>query len=206
MRRTARLRELVHDMRRPLAAIDALVGSAETDPDVPPHVSECLDRIREQVRDLNELCVRVVSGASRWHVVDLDALVTAAADDAGLTHRTRVEVEAVPATVVGDGVNLRRAVGNLLENACRASAGGVRAAVRTTTEEVHIEVTDAGPGFGNGPAGTASLGLAIVDAVAREHDGRVETGVSEHGGARVTLVLPREPAPVRRGWATGTTP
>ncbi|MDX6401626.1 MAG: two-component system, OmpR family, sensor kinase [Gaiellaceae bacterium] len=108
--------------------------------------------------------------------------------------------------------DLRRAVDNLLSNAVRYSPPGatVELCAQTTSGALTIAVRDRGPGFppeflphaferfrradsarardegGNG------LGLAIVLAVARAHGGDAEATNRPHGGAQVTIRIPRD--------------
>jgi C4-dicarboxylate-specific signal transduction histidine kinase len=53
-----------------------------------------------------------------------------------------------------------------------------------------ISVADSGPGFGRGPAGLASRGLAIVRTLVEAAAGRFDVGTAELGGARVTVTFP----------------
>jgi signal transduction histidine kinase len=204
MVRRSQVREVVHDMRQPLAVIAALVGSAEVRDDLPPDVRTCLDQIKGQVRNLTELCQRVLDPGGPLRVLAVDELVAEVVRDAELAHDRPIGLATGEATVLGDDVGLRRAVWNLLENACRAAGPRwVRVAVAQVDGEVRVDVNDGGPGFTNGPPGTSSLGLAIVESVVQRHGGRAEVEVSELRGTTVTLVMP---AVDRRLAVNGSTP
>lgn len=186
-------RAVAHDLRQPLAAIGALVTTAERQADVPPAVRRCLHQIKGQVEDLNKLCRQIVDHQDRQRtLVAVHELALATAEVVRLANGRAVIVSAADAFVQGDEVDLRRALCNLLENACRATASGGRVClmVRAMDQEVRLEVHDDGPGFGRASAGSASLGLDIVEAVAAEHGGHLEISESDLGGAAVTLVLP----------------
>ena len=98
---------------------------------------------------------------------------------------------------------LWRALANVVDNATRAAgqAGRVEVVIGQASQTV-IDVIDDGPGFGNGPPGTASLGLQVVDIAARIlrrqparciHPRRV--------GTRVRIALPGGQPPRRtRRW------
>ncbi len=104
---------------------------------------------------------------------------------------------------------LRRAVGNLVDNALRYAGEPVEVAVRSEGANVIIEVLDRGPGIPAGEAerlkqpftrldparsgrGGAGLGLAIVERVARAHGGRLELVPRPGGGlaARLSVAGP----------------
>jgi two-component system osmolarity sensor histidine kinase EnvZ len=102
---------------------------------------------------------------------------------------------------------LRRAVGNLIENALRYAGEPVEVQARREGVQVLIEVLDRGPGIPEGEAerlkrpfarldparsgqGGAGLGLAIVERVARTHGGRFELGLRKGGGLVARLTLP----------------
>lgn len=202
-------RAIAHDLRQPLAAIAALVTSAERQPDVSPKTRRCLHQIRGEVEELNKLCLRIVQDQERPQTrVAIHDLVLAVAEIAGLAAGRTVTVEAVTGFVEGDAIDLRRALLNLLENANRATEphGRVCICMKVTGGVVRVEVHDDGPGFGRGEPGLASLGLDITDAVAAEHGGHLEICESHLGGAAVALVLPLWPAVAPRRGASRELP
>ena len=101
---------------------------------------------------------------------------------------------------------LRRAIGNLVDNALRHAGEPVEVELKNHSGIAVIEVRDRGPGIPageaerlkqpftrlsaarSGPAG-AGLGLAIVERIARAHNGTLELLPREGGGlvARLTL-------------------
>ncbi len=105
------------------------------------------------------------------------------------------------ATFRGDRDRLEQALGSLVDNALTHGGGTVRLAAAPAGGSVELSVADEGEGFppdfvqhaferfsradAARTSGGAGLGLAIVDAVARAHGGRVSAA-----GATVTLVLP----------------
>jgi signal transduction histidine kinase len=191
MVRRSQVREIVHDMRQPLAVIAALVGAAEVRADLPSDVRLGLEQIKGQVENLTELCHRMLDGSGPRLPLAVDRLVADVVGDAEIAHARPIELVTSHATVIGDDVSLRRAVWNLLENACRAAGPHwVRVSVAESQGEVRIEVSDGGPGFTNGPPGTSCLGLAIVDSVVRHHGGRVDVDLTNRVGAAVTIFMP----------------
>jgi two-component system osmolarity sensor histidine kinase EnvZ len=105
---------------------------------------------------------------------------------------------------------LRRAISNLIDNALRhaGSESLVELALAASAGEFSIEVLDRGPGIPakdvermkrpfarleaarTNTAG-AGLGLAIVDRIARSHNGRLELLPRDGGGLLARLALPR---------------
>ncbi len=105
---------------------------------------------------------------------------------------TRIAFTADRAWVRVYRLDLWRGLRNMLDNAVRAAgeSGRVEVRVSTDTRWVIVEVEDDGPGFGAGPAGTASLGLSIVRRVAADSGGDLEIRDGAPGGCRVRLLLP----------------
>lgn len=106
-------------------------------------------------------------------------------------------------TVLGDEVELGSALENLLFNAADALRGvGRRGRITVSLDavdaEVHLRVSDDGPGFPTGKdiVGTTSkphgsgIGLARVRRTAERHGGRMELHSSEGHGATVKVCLP----------------
>jgi two-component system phosphate regulon sensor histidine kinase PhoR len=105
-----------------------------------------------------------------------------------------------------------QAVGNLLDNALKYSPAGseVALACEEVGDEVHITVTDNGPGIAaehlprlferfyrvdkarSRQMGGTGLGLAIVKHIAQAHQGRVTVTSQLGAGSTFSLILPRE--------------
>jgi two-component system, OmpR family, sensor kinase len=123
----------------------------------------------------------------------------------------KLRVEAVPELVVqADRLRLEQALGNMLENALRHGAGDVTLRAVPAGDRVELHVLDQGAGFtptflpraferfsrgeeSRAGAG-AGLGLAIVETIARAHNGAASARNRPEGGADVALRLPAHQA------------
>lgn len=102
---------------------------------------------------------------------------------------------------------LRRAIGNLLDNAFAYGAPPVRLCLRADAGEALVEILDAGPGIpperidearrpfarldaARGGSGHSGLGLAIVDRLIGEMGGRLSLGNVAEGGLKAQLAFP----------------
>jgi len=138
--------------------------------------------------------------------VDLRSLceeVVARLREAGPLARVEVGIRG-EGEVRGSAERLRQIVTNLLRNAAEAAGQGgrVQLTLSQKSEHVRLEITDSGAGipssararlfepfFTTKPAGTG-LGLAVSQAIAHAHGGRIEAANAPSGGALFTLSLP----------------
>lgn len=111
--------------------------------------------------------------------------------------------------ISGDEQLLRQCVVNLIKNAINAlqtlhqENKTVWVSLKKENGMIRINVEDNGPGlpqdkidsltvpyFTLMPKGTG-LGLSIVKKIVQDHGGELEFGKSEHGGAKVSLIIPQ---------------
>jgi signal transduction histidine kinase len=200
----ARVREVCHDLRQPVAAIMMLASAAEMRPDVPDSVKAALQEITDQAEDISSAVRQFLDDAKRGvdglgdpRPVNVAALARESIDRWRATYQGLLDFAAAddPLHVTIDPVLFRRALGNILSNATRAAdvGGHVAVTVRKIRTErgarAVIEVDDSGPGFGNIPSGHG-LGLAVVRRTAEAAGGSVEFAEGALGGALVRIVLP----------------
>jgi signal transduction histidine kinase len=110
------------------------------------------------------------------------------------------------AWVLGDAVQLSQILLNVLRNAIQATHGQpdrrIQISVRRENTSLLLEVVDNGPGmtravlaqiatpfFSTKPDGLG-VGLSIAQAIAKQHQGRLQIDNHPDGGARVCLQLP----------------
>ncbi len=183
---------LAHDVLQPAATINALLAVMRSSGELSPAMLEIVGSIDDELRHLVGLCRRALDGGrSSPQVTALDLIAAAVVHGARASWPGTLVLDAGPVEVRADASDLRRALGNLVANACRAAGEGGRVEVRIVVDcVVRIEVHDSGPGFGRAQSGLASVGLDVVRRVARQSHGRVVIGVSPLGGACVTMELP----------------
>ena len=179
-----------------------LIEAAESVSRQAREVSITVEKIRDVLRNV----------ASQLAPIDLTdpiygALLLAKADLN--RYRIRLDTEGLeePVTVLGDREQLQLVVHNLIRNAIEATGadGQLRLALHRHAKAVELEVADDGPGFPQGPvdldgllmASTKSegigIGLYVVRCAVDNHNGSLEIGRSDLGGASVRLSFPLAP-------------
>jgi two-component system OmpR family sensor kinase len=216
------LHDVSHELRSPLARLQAAIGLAHQQPD---KTAASLARIeRESVRMdklVGELLTLSRLNASPAmpvrEAVEIAEMVAQIADDASFEAGpgTRIEVwGASQAVVTGDPDLLWRAIENVVRNAVKHGGGAAEIGLRAGASVVHIDVLDRGPGvpeadlpsifepfFRAHPAYNNidghGLGLAVAQRVAQTHGGAIAAANREGGGLRVTVSLPLSAISVR---------
>jgi len=141
--------------------------------------------------------------------VDLGSLSGQVAQLARFAHEASVALVPGPAvSVEASPALLWRVLTNVIDNAARAAGSEGKVEVEICEEQAGggnpdavIQVTDNGPGFGNGPPGTASLGLGVVTSLLESCGGRLEVQAPEIGGTRVRIIIPAQAGAV--AWQAG---
>jgi two-component system, OmpR family, sensor histidine kinase KdpD len=224
--RSALVGAVSHDLRTPLAAIKAAVGTLR-DPRVTlssGDTEELLAMVERESDQLSRLVAnlldmaRIESGALRLHseprtVRELvDAGVTAAhpmLDE----HVVRLEVSDDLPLVDVDTVLLAQVLANLLANAAQHAPEGstITVAARDVGAEVVLSVSDQGSGVPESErerifhmvdrtagSGRAGLGLAISTAFVGAHGGRLVVTDAPGGGAEFSFRVPVADLEVQR--------
>ncbi|MER7757706.1 HAMP domain-containing sensor histidine kinase [Kitasatospora sp. NPDC097643] len=201
------LADAAHDLRTPAASLRLLAETGLRGEADSTEVLERTLRLSTRMGDLVDGLLtraRLMAGVVELDVepLRLDQLVEAAVSDAPAEgHRVTVRTE--PVVVLADPGLLRRAVGNLLDNAlAHGHAPGEAADIEVTvTADGTVAVDDAGPGippdqvrslferFRSGK-GSSGLGLSIAAWVAHAHGGSLTVTGGARGGARFVLRVP----------------
>jgi signal transduction histidine kinase len=208
--------QVAHDIRSPLAALNAAVGVESLNDDERKLIRSAVQRIRDISNDL------LSKGASAPAPKGPRVCLLIAVIDRVLTEK-RLQYKSSPriliegpgpesygifATVESD--RLERALSNLIDNAVEAcgGAGQVRLELEGTESLARILVTDTGRGIPPevlrrlgqrgetwGKPGGLGLGLYSARQAAESWGGRLEIESEVGKGTRVWLGLPRSEAP-----------
>lgn len=196
---------LSHDLRTPITAIRLRAELIEDEAE--------RQRLLASVAEMETLTEQALSlaraGASEEARSNVDLAEIARTlcgelQDMGVNIRAEAEE-----TVMTDcrPTEIARAMRNLAENAAKYGGGGVMRVYRAAANEAVIEVSDEGPGVpaellskltdpffradaARGEASGAGLGLAITQAIADSHGGRLELQNRVPNGFSAKLVLP----------------
>ena len=206
--RTMMLSGVSHDLRTPLTRLKLGISMIEDQADV----SDLERDIEDMERLLDAFLDFARSDAlDDLHETDLEALLRDVVEQAARSGRdVRLGTVDVPAAVKLRPMAIRRALGNLVENALRY---GTRARLSAVSGErsVTIRVDDDGPGIPEAQREQAlkpfarldaarnqdrgsgvGLGLSIAHDIARRHGGTLRLSESEDlGGLCAEFVLPR---------------
>ncbi|MGW5465481.1 sensor histidine kinase [Streptomyces sp. NPDC003996] len=207
-----------HELKTPLAVGRTLVEVAMARPDAPPEIARLGENLlavngrHERLIDSLLTLARAESATTDRAPVDLADIARTVvsrihhqAQEEGLDLDT--DLPAAPAT--GDPVLLEQLVQNLVENAIKYNTPGgwVRVRTETTAEGSRITVSNTGVVVAPhevpmlfepfrrltdrvGSARGSGLGLSIVRAVARVHDGDADARARPQGGLDVHATLP----------------
>jgi two-component system OmpR family sensor kinase len=211
------LHDISHELRSPLARLQAAIGLARQSP---ARLDASLERIEREATRLDGMVgevlalARLESGTASRAMERLDLAYVAAS----IAEDARFEAEAMKrglrfsaggdAPVIANADLLHRAVENVVRNAVKFTREGttVEVRVQTTRSSATLTVTDHGPGItpselekvfdpfyrGDAGQGTAGfgLGLAIAQRAVDAHGGTIRAANVAGGGLQVEIELP----------------
>jgi signal transduction histidine kinase len=213
------LAQITHEVRNPLNAMslnaEMLADELDRiDPAGTTDAGELLATVSGEIERLTHITAHYLQLARRPKatlapenlpdlVADVARLLHAELAKAGVS--LGVRGEPLPPQLV-DGNQVRQALLNVVRNAVEAGARQLAIELRSDGDEVHLALTDDGPGmtpdeverafdpfFSTKTTGTG-LGLAITRQILEDHDGTVRVVSAPGRGTTVTLVLPTRPA------------
>jgi len=208
---------MAHELNNPLAAIamfSQMLGTQVAEGTREKESAEVIRRnaetCRQTIRRLLDMAAHPSTEMTEFDVAelleDVGAFLRPLYERAQVT--CTVESGAAHGTILGDMLQLRQVLINLVMNAIQAfegRPGHVVVSSRDQGEEVEILVRDDGPGipeearahifqpfFTTKPAGTGTgLGLPTSRRIAEAHGGALELQETGAGGTTFRLVLPR---------------
>lgn len=202
--RTRLLAALGHDLRSPLTAMRVRAEMVEED-ETRESLIASVEEMQEMV-DATLAFARGMASTEAYETIELGAYLKQLQfdmiDGFALDAADSLWVRLRPKSV-------RRALRNVIENACRYG-GGAEVTFRHDAEHVHVLVADNGPGIPEAEleqvfepffrleksrsreTGGTGLGLSIARTIIRAHGGEVTLANRAEGGLLVTITLPLE--------------
>lgn len=212
------LHDVSHELRSPLARIQTAIGLAYQQPDKIPLTLERIEKESQRMNDLiGELLAisRLEAGViGKLEVIDINELLSEIVEDARLEADSKhVGIDLnIAGEIFLQGYYdlLSRAIENVLRNAVkytrRHSKVSVNAKLCASGRQLHIDITDQGPGvaetelsaifdpFFRGSHHQTSqgigLGLTIALKALETHHGKIKVGNRPEGGLKVEIMLP----------------
>jgi signal transduction histidine kinase len=203
--RTAMLAAVAHDLRTPITTL-RLQAEFIDDREARAKIVETLAQMQAMAEAVLDFA-RGDAETEPTRPADLTALMESVVEDAAAKGNDVSFEDSPPVVLRCRPFALRRALGNLVEN---ATFYGQRARVRVNSnaDEVQVVIDDDGPGIPQGDlervfepfvrlensrnraTGGAGLGLAIARTIARSHGGDVRLENRPEGGLRAIVTLP----------------
>lgn len=209
------LTDLTHSLKTPLAVMQSTLRSMRSSrmsvDDAEPVMLEQISRISQQIGYyLHRASMRSGSAllSRELHPVAplLDNL-TSALNKVYQRKGVNISLDISPEiSFVGEKNDFMEVMGNLLDNACKYCLEFVEVSARQTDNELHIIVEDDGPGiprnkrdvvFDRGQRADTlrpgqGVGLSVAREIVDQYDGKIETGESLLGGARMEVIFGRQ--------------
>jgi len=213
----AMMAEITHEIRNPLVSIGGFtrrLAKKIQDPEEKKYIDIIMSEVSRLEGIIHDNLSYIKEMAPQLKEADLNKLV----DDTLLLYEDqlvqrgiRIEKtlsQALPALML-DTQQIKQAIINVIKNALEAMTNGGVLGITTydlpETQEAALEITDTGPGipakvmhnifnpyYTTKTLGTG-LGLPITNRIVKAHQGRIEVGNRESGGAAFMIRLPYRP-------------
>ncbi|MFK3709380.1 two-component system sensor histidine kinase PhoQ [Leclercia adecarboxylata] len=209
------LTDLTHSLKTPLAVMQSTMRSLRSArlsaDEAEPVMLEQISRISQQIGYyLHRASMRTGSTllSRELHPVAplLDSL-TSALNKVYQRKGVNITLDISPEiSFVGEKNDFMEVMGNLLDNACKYCLEFVEVSARQGENELHIIVEDDGPGIPQGKRDRVfdrgqradtlrpgqGVGLSVARDIVEQYDGRIDTGDSLLGGARMEAIFARQ--------------
>jgi signal transduction histidine kinase len=202
-----------HDLRNPLGVIESSLFIMRRRIGEDERAARHLEKIAKQVQTCDRIVTDLLDMARnnppKLAPIDIEGAFQDALSAAPLPSSVTVHRSVDPeCRLIADPGLLQQALVNLLNNALRAieNEGTIELRAEPAQDDcVSLTVSDDGPGFDPAVLPMAfeplistrekgvGLGLALVKSVAERHGGQALAENLPGGGARVQMLLPREP-------------
>ncbi|MBX9589266.1 MAG: HAMP domain-containing protein [Hyphomonadaceae bacterium] len=207
--RTAFAAAIAHDLGTPITRLHLRAHEIE-DEAVRSRLLADLEQMRRMITSTLEF-TRFEFTAEPTAPLDLASLVQSVCDDYFDAGQDVAVQGLEPVTIASRPIALRRALGNIMDNAFKYGTRA-RVALATTPRDVRITIHDDGPGIPpdlveeafrpfrrlarrNGKTDGTGLGLSIARSIIRGLGGEIALTNPHENGLLVSVILPKTPIP-----------
>jgi putative PEP-CTERM system histidine kinase len=202
---------VLHDLKNIIGQLSMLARNARRHRDSPAFMADAVDTLEHSVERMNQLMNQLRGGvqAGTIKVFDLgEAVREAVSLHTNDDPVPRAELHAEGVRARADRGRLVAVLGNLIQNACEATAsdGSVRVILRRSEDSATVDVVDTGTGMDQDfirnrlfrpfdtSKGTTGMGIGAFEAreFARGLGGDLEVSSVPGEGTRFSLYIPRE--------------
>ncbi len=206
---------VAHELGTPLSVISGKAQRAQRNKQLPHELTYTMREIRQEVVRMENIIRQLLDFSRRNEQQKRDVTMKQLAHSALASAREEardtgckfyIEEPQTDTSIQVEPTRIEQALVNLLKNAVQSRTNaGVRLSWGVSGDWAWFQVDDNGPGISseiesklfepffttkNVGVGTG-LGLAVVHGIVEEHNGSIEVGKSDMGGARFAINLPR---------------